>query len=102
MIHRALSIGLLVAPSLLGLAAAPAAHADAMDNAFLSAMKARGIDFSSPQAALTAAHQVCRERALGKHKPEIANEVMANSGLDGYHAGYFVGAAVAAYCPTYR
>jgi hypothetical protein len=99
---RSLVAGLVPALALLGLVPAPAAHADTVDNAFLGAMKARGINFSSPQAALVAAHEVCRELELGKQKPEIANEVMTNSKLDGYHAGYFVGAAIAAYCPTYR
>lgn len=101
---RSLSAGVIGALALLNVAgvAAPTAHADAVDGEFLSAMKARGIDFSSPQAALVAAHEVCDELVLGKQKPEIANEVMTNSKLDGYHAGYFVGAAIAAYCPTYR
>jgi hypothetical protein len=28
--------------------------------------------------------------------------VMTNSNLDGYRAGFFIGASIAAYCPRYR
>lgn len=97
--------GLAAVVALLGLAAAlaaPAAHADAVDNAFLSAVKAKGIDFASPQAAIVAGHEVCDELDLGRQKSDIASEVMNNSKLDGYRAGYFVGASVAAYCPRYH
>ncbi|OBG27172.1 hypothetical protein A5673_06710 [Mycobacterium sp. E3198] len=96
--------GLGAVATLLGLAAvaSPAAHADAVDNAFVTAVKNKGIQFASPQAAVIAGHEVCDELDLGKQKPDIASEVMANSGLDGYHAGYFIGASVAAYCPRYR
>lgn len=90
--------------ALLGLAAAviPTARADAVDNAFVAAVHARGINFTSQQAAIIAGHEVCDELDLGKQKSDIASTVMANSRMDGYHAGYFVGAAIAAYCPRYR
>ncbi|WP_231964191.1 MULTISPECIES: DUF732 domain-containing protein [unclassified Mycobacterium] len=95
-------LGALV--TLLGLAApaAPAARADAVDNAFVAAVKLKGIQFASPQAAIVAGHEVCDELDLGKQKSDIASEVMSNSNLDGYRAGYFIGASVAAYCPRYR
>jgi opacity protein-like surface antigen len=99
---------LLAAPSLvvalLSLAgmATPAAHADAVDNVFVTAVKAKGIDFPSAQAAIVAGHEVCDELDLGKQKSDVVNEVMTNSNLDGYRAGFFVGASVAAYCPRYR
>jgi hypothetical protein len=41
--------------SLVGVAA-PTAHADAVDNNFLAAVKAKGINFASPQAAIIAGH----------------------------------------------
>ncbi len=96
--------GLWTTITLLGLAAvaAPAARADAVDNAFVTAVKNKGIQFASPQAAIVAGHEVCDELDLGKQKSDIASEVMANSNLDGYRAGYFIGASVAAYCPRYR
>ncbi|BBZ49241.1 DUF732 domain-containing protein [Mycobacterium heidelbergense] len=102
--RRPRSAGLAVAVALLGLAgaAAPAARADAVDNAFVAAVKAKGIDFPSPQAAIVAGHEVCDQLDLGMQKSDVASEVMNNSKLDGYHAGYFVGASVAAYCPRHR
>ena len=78
-----------------------ASLADAVDNAFITALKAKGIDFASPQAAIVAGHEVCDELDLGRQKSDIANDVMGNSKMDGYHAGFFVGASVAAYCPRH-
>jgi Protein of unknown function (DUF732) len=101
---RSLFAGLALVVTLLSLegAASPTAHADAVDNVFVSAVKAKGIDFPSAQAAIVAGHEVCDELDLGKQKSDVANEVMTNSNLDGYRAGFFVGASVAAYCPRYR
>lgn len=100
---RSLLGGLAPAVALLGLAAVtPTANADAVDNAFVNAVKAKGINFVSPQAAIIAGHEVCDELDLGKQKVDVANEVMTNSNLDGYRAGYFIGASIAAYCPRYR
>jgi len=82
--------------------AAPAAHADAVDDHFLSAAHAHGINFASPQAALLAGHQVCDELDTGRQKPDIANDVAASSSLDGYHAGFFVGLSIAAFCPRHH
>ena len=101
---RSVSAGLVLVVTLLGLAgvASPAARADAIDNVFVAAVKAKGIDFPSPQAAIIAGHEVCDELDLGKHESDVASEVMTNSNLDGYKAGFFVGVSVAAYCPRYR
>ena len=82
-------------------AAAPNAHAESHDDTFLAALTSKGIKFGSPQSAIIAAHEVCDELGLGKAKSNVANELMQNSNLDGYHAGYFVGTSVAAYCPKY-
>ncbi len=96
--------GLVLVVALLGpaMVATPAAHADAIDNAFVAAVKAHGIDFPSPQAVIVAGHEVCDELDLGKQKSDVASTMMNNSNLDGYRAGFFVGASVAAYCPRYR
>jgi Protein of unknown function (DUF732) len=91
---------LLAALGSVGLAA-PAAHADATDDAFLSALNAKGIKFGSPDKALIAAHEVCDELDNGKTPPQVASTVQSNSNLDGYHAGYFVGASIRTYCPKY-
>jgi hypothetical protein len=101
---RSLLTGFVLTVAQLTLAemATPTAHADAIDNAFLGAIKAKGINFASPQAAIVAGHEVCDELDVGRQKSDIANDVMSNSGMDGYHAGFFVGASVAAFCPRYR
>jgi hypothetical protein len=87
----------------LGSLAAPAAIArgDASDDAFLSALSAKGIHFGSADKALIAGHEVCDELDTGRTVNQVASTVMSNSGLDGYHAGYFVGASIRAYCPKY-
>ena len=91
---------LLVLLSLSGVAV-PTARADAVDNNFLNALQSKGITFASKQAAIVAAHQVCDELDGGRAKSDVANDVMQQSSLDGYHAGFFVGVSVAAFCPRY-
>ncbi|BBZ37770.1 hypothetical protein MCNS_08330 [Mycobacterium conspicuum] len=81
--------------------AAPTAHADAVDSTFLSALKGKGINFASPQAAIIAGHEVCDELDLGRQSSDVATDVTKNSNLDGYHAGFFVGVSIAAFCPRH-
>ncbi len=82
-------------------AATPIARADANDDAFLAALTAKGIRFGSPDKAIIAGHEVCDELDNGKTPAQVASTVQANSGLDGYHAGFFVGASIRAYCPSH-
>ncbi|MCV7379038.1 DUF732 domain-containing protein [Mycobacterium alsense] len=82
-------------------ATAPAAHADAADDAFLAALHAKGIYFGSPQQAIISGHEVCDELDIGKTPNQVAQSVMSNTDLDGFHAGYFVGASIRAYCPRH-
>ncbi|WP_156685734.1 DUF732 domain-containing protein [Mycobacterium sp. Marseille-P9652] len=91
---------LMVAVGLLGSAEATA-HADATDDAFLAALNAKGIKFNTPERALIAAHEVCDELDTGRSAAQVAQTVQNNSNLDGYHAGFFVGAAIRAYCPQH-
>jgi Protein of unknown function (DUF732) len=86
----------------LGMAGAiPTAGADAVDDSFLAALRSKGIKFGSPTKALTAGHEVCDELGNGKTPAQVASTVESNSGLDDYHAGFFVGASISAYCPKY-
>ena len=97
-----LAAGLLLAVAQLGpLGAAPIAHADATDDAFVAALQAHGITHESAQAAMTAGHLVCHQLDMGKTQEQIANDVMNSSTLDGDNAGYFVAVAERAYCPQY-
>ena len=92
-----LSVALL---SLVGVCA-PTAHADAVDSNFVNALNSKGITFASPQAAIVAAHEVCDELDSGRASSDVANDVMQQSSLDGYHAGFFVGVSIAAFCPRH-
>jgi Protein of unknown function (DUF732) len=102
---RALLAGLVLAAALVGVeaVAAPAAHADyAVDSGnFVGALSSRGITFTSRQAAIVAGHEVCDELDQGKQASDVANNVMTQTTLDGYHAGFFVGVSIAAFCPSH-
>jgi hypothetical protein len=103
---RSLVAGVLlaVAPmSIMGVAA-PTVHADyAVDSGnFHGALSSRGITFTSKQAATAAGHEVCAELDQGKQTSDVANNLMTQSDLDGYHAGFFVGASIAAFCPRHN
>jgi hypothetical protein len=99
---RILAAGLIPVAALLGTLGAPVARADAAaDNTFTTALGAKGIKFASPEAAIIAGHEVCDELGLGRSTAQVATDVTKNSNLDGYHAGYFVGLAVATYCPQH-
>ena len=101
---RSLLAGLVLAGALLGVVAetAPTARADAdTSSSFLSALTSRGITFGSRQAAIAAGREVCDELDQGKQASDVANTVMTQSNLDAYHAGFFVGASIAAMCPRH-
>ncbi|HEY6855298.1 MAG TPA: DUF732 domain-containing protein, partial [Mycobacterium sp.] len=92
---RSLLAGLVLAAALLSVvgAAAPTAHTDAaVDSSnFLGALTSRDITFTARQAAIAAGHEVCDELDQGKQASDVANTVMTQTDLDGYHAGFFVG-----------
>jgi hypothetical protein len=77
------------------------AQADAVDASFLKALESKQITFASAQAAVIAGHQVCDALDGGRPSSDVANDVMQQSGLDGYHAGFFVGVSIAAFCPRH-
>jgi Protein of unknown function (DUF732) len=81
--------------------AVPTVRADPLDDKFLAALASQNITYRAPDAAIAAAHLVCTRLDQGADKGQVAQEVMDNSDLDPYHAGYFVGASVGAYCPQY-
>ena len=97
-----LTAGPLLAAGLFGsLGTAPSAHADANDDAFVSALKTHGIVHDSSQAEISAGHLVCHQLDMGKTQEQIATDVMNSSTLDGDNAGFFVAVAERAYCPQY-
>jgi hypothetical protein len=102
---RAVLAGIVLAVALLSVVAvaAPTAQADAADSSnFLAALSSRGITLASGQAAIIAAHQVCDELDEGRRTSDVAHDVMTESNLDAYHAGFFVGLSIAAFCPRHN
>jgi hypothetical protein len=101
---RSILVVLVVATAMLGVVGqlTPPAYADA-DNStnFLGALTAKGITFTSGPAAIAAGREVCSELDQGKQASDVANDAMAQTKLDAYHAGYFVGASIAAMCPRH-
>ena len=94
---------LAVAPlSVVGVAA-PTAHADyaVSGSNFHGALTSKGITFASRQSAIAAGHEVCNELDQGKQASDVGNDVMTQTNLDGYHAGFFVGVSIAAFCPRH-
>ncbi|MGA9491108.1 MAG: DUF732 domain-containing protein [Mycobacterium sp.] len=85
------------------------AHADPADTdaKFLAALDSRGITYASPEVMIAAGHVACEELDRGEAPGQVAQDVMNNkdvlitSNLDGYHAGFFVGASIGAYCPEH-
>ena len=100
MVYRLL---LAVAVALLGpLAAVSTAHANTQDDKFLSVLKQEGItDHVSPAHAIEAGHMVCQKLDDGAKPADVVNDVLNSSAMPAYHSGYFVGAAIKAYCPQY-
>lgn len=80
----------------------PVVHADAVDSTFLSALNDKGIQFASAQSAVLAGHEVCNVLDGGRPKGDVVSEVMQSTQLDGYHAGFFVGLSVSAFCPRHH
>jgi Protein of unknown function (DUF732) len=90
---------LLVGP----LGAAATAHADSHDQMFLSALQSEGItDHVSSSHAIEAGHMVCDKLDGGLSPSDEASDVLLSSQMPAYHAGYFVGASIKAYCPQYQ
>lgn len=79
----------------------PAVRADPIDDKFIAALQSRDIHCRSPEAAIAAAHLGCAELDNGEPKSQVAQDVIDQTDLDPYHAGYFVGANVGAYCSQY-
>lgn len=80
-----------------GVAAAP----HTADQEFLQAIDDDGIRYASPQIAIAVAHRVCAKLDDGASPAQLAESIATQTDLTGQQAGFFVGAAVATYCPWY-
>lgn len=83
------------------LLAVPTVRADPNDDKFIPALQSQGITYQSPEAAIAAGHLVCEKLDQGETETQVAQDVIDSTDLDPYHAGYFVGASVGAYCPQF-
>lgn len=81
--------------------AAPIANADAGDSQFLAMLKKDDINHESVPAAIAAGHKVCEYLESGMNWKEVAADVENSSGMPDYDTGFFLGAAIKAYCPSF-
>ena len=90
--------------ALIGLLASVAtANADPVDAKFLAALKSEGItDHVSSDHAIEAGHFVCVKLDNGTSPTDVVSDVLFSSGMPVYHAGFFVGASIDAYCPRHK
>jgi Protein of unknown function (DUF732) len=98
--------GLVVAAAATSIgfvAAVPTAHADGTDNKFLAQLESEGItDHLSSSHAIEAGHFVCVKLDQGVPANDVASDVLNSSSMPAYHSGFFVGAAIDAYCPRHK
>lgn len=98
---------LMLTTIVAAIAMAAPAYADpdpAPDNdaSFLSELKAAGITFQDPAAAISAAKDVCQLADQGTSDHDIVNNLqLRNPGFVGTGAAKFTALAAASYCPKY-
>ena len=80
--------------------AAPAS-ADPNDGAFVDALAKGGIVFPDHNAAISIAHTVCAGLDQSAKTSLLAMKLMKDTDLSMRQSSYFIGAAIAAYCPQY-
>jgi|SRR5271167_3338597 len=94
--------GLMSVAGLLGLLGpAPIARADASDDKFLALLKKDDINHESASSAIAAGRKVCEYLDSGMKLEGVESDVENSSGLPDYDTGFFVGAAIKAYCPSF-
>lgn len=84
-------------------ALAPNAHADTADAdlTFLVMLKTQGIAYSSPAFAIRVGHAICADLGNGTTTTDEALRLWTLSDISApYDAGWYVGAAMVAYCPA--
>ena len=80
------------------LSAAPAS-ADPNDGAFVDALAKGGIVLRDDNAAIAMAHTVCAGLDQRAKTSLLAMKLMKDTDLSMKQSGYFIGAAISAYCP---
>lgn len=87
------------AAALLTTATSSASPSD--DQAFLAALDRQGVKYPSPQHAISMANEVCTLLDDGASGVDVAREIAKNSGIPVERSGFFVGASIAAFCPSH-
>jgi len=95
--HAAIATGLCHA----ALAGAATASASSVDDLFINAITAQGIEPPSSKEAISTAHNVCAMLDDGSGLADTIDAVAEYTGLEAFDAGYFVGVSVGVYCPEY-
>jgi hypothetical protein len=73
------------------------------DAAFIKAMQALGITFTSQERAIAAAPAICNDLAQGYTKPKFVTAIQnTNPGLTNADAFDFLSLSTAYYCPQYQ
>jgi hypothetical protein len=85
--------------SAAALASAAPASADQTDDAFVAGLANGGITIPDPDTAIAMAHTVCAGLDGNQPVSLVAMQVMKDTNLTPRQAGFFIGLAVAAYCP---
>jgi hypothetical protein len=78
--------------------AAPAS-ADQTDDAFLAGLANGGITMPDPNAAIAMARTVCAGLDANQPVSLVAMRLMKDTNFTPRQSGFFIGLAVAAYCP---
>lgn len=82
---------------------APAASSADGDTAYLAALSAQGITWSSDSTVIAVGHAVCTDWAGGNTLQQTYSDVRnALTNLSDDSVGFLIGAATAAYCPQYE
>ncbi|MHA7653142.1 DUF732 domain-containing protein [Mycobacterium sp. ML4] len=95
--------GSAVLLAFLGPLTVATAHADTTDDRFLASLRSQGIiDHVSSAHAIEAGHFVCVKLDNGMSPNDVVSDVLNSSNMPAYHSGFFVGAAIDAYCPRHK
>ena len=85
--------------SAVALVSAAPASADENDDVFVAAVANGGITMSDPDTAIAMARTVCAGLDATQPVPLVTMKLMKDTNLTPRQSGYFIGLAVAAYCP---
>jgi hypothetical protein len=92
----AVSVGVLTAAQVW----APAAQADPLGDAFLSALNNAGVNYSDPGSAVSLGQSICPLLAAPGGSFAGAASSIANNGIPPNMAALFTSIAISMYCPS--